>query len=168
MNLVFDFTVDKANNTIHITREFAADQDLVWDAFTRAEILEQWMAPKPLTVKTREMDFRVGGRWLYAMVSPEKVIGWSLMEFLEIDPKTSFTTRNSFCDENGNPGERGLSFSITKHSFEPADGKTTVRIEKKMASLAELEKFVAMGYKDGMGSALSNLDALLSAMVVKK
>ena len=35
MNLLFDFTVDKATATIHVTREFAADQDLVWDAFTK-------------------------------------------------------------------------------------------------------------------------------------
>ena len=33
MNLLFDFTVDKAKKTIFITREFAADLDLVWDAF---------------------------------------------------------------------------------------------------------------------------------------
>jgi uncharacterized protein YndB with AHSA1/START domain len=43
MNLLFDFTVDKATATIYITREFAADLDLVWDAFTKSEILEQWM-----------------------------------------------------------------------------------------------------------------------------
>ena len=69
MNLLFDFTVDKATATIHITREFAADLDLVWDAFTKAEILDQWMGPKPYRVQTKEMDFREGGRWLYAMIS---------------------------------------------------------------------------------------------------
>lgn len=69
MNLLFDFTVDKATSTIFITREFAADLDLVWDAFTNAEILDKWMGPKPYRVQTKEMDFRVGGRWLYTMVS---------------------------------------------------------------------------------------------------
>ena len=73
MNLLFDFTVDKATATIHVTREFAADLDLVWDAFTKAEILDQWMGPKPWRVQTKEMDFREGGRWLYAMISPENV-----------------------------------------------------------------------------------------------
>ena len=73
MNLLFDFTVDKATATIYITREFAADLDLVWDAFTKAEILDQWVGPKPYRVQTKEMDFRVGGRWLYAMLSAENV-----------------------------------------------------------------------------------------------
>ena len=45
MSLLFDFTVDKATNTIHVTREFAADLDLVWDAFTKSEMLDQWSAP---------------------------------------------------------------------------------------------------------------------------
>jgi uncharacterized protein YndB with AHSA1/START domain len=62
MNLLFDITVDKDAKTIFITREFAADLDLVWDAFTKAEILDQWTAPKPWRVRTKEMDFREGGR----------------------------------------------------------------------------------------------------------
>ena len=130
MNLLFDFTVDKATHTIHITREFAADLDLVWDAFTKAEILDQWMGPKPYRVQTKEMDFRVGGRWLYAMMTPENVaLGWSLAEFIDIRPKTSFTTKNSFSDENGNHVDKGFTFSITKNSFKAGDNKTTVHIE---------------------------------------
>ena len=60
--LLFDFAVDKAAKTVVITREFAADLPLVWDAFTKAELLDQWMAPKPWTARTKYMDFRVGGR----------------------------------------------------------------------------------------------------------
>jgi uncharacterized protein YndB with AHSA1/START domain len=56
-NLLFDFTVDKAAKTVHITREFDADLSLVWDAFTQAEILDQWVAPKPFVSKTKSMDF---------------------------------------------------------------------------------------------------------------
>src|SRR5580698_10576013 len=104
MNLLFDFTVEKDTATIYITREFAADLDLVWDAFTKAEILDQWMGPKPYRVHTKELDFRVGGRWLYTMMSPENVAtGWSLAVYIKIQPKSSFTTKNSFSDENGNP-----------------------------------------------------------------
>ena len=169
MNLLFDFTVDKATATIYITREFAADLDLVWDAFTKEELLDQWMGPTPWRVQTKEMDFREGGRWLYTMVSPEKESGrWSLAEFLEIRPKTSFTTKNSFSDENGNHADTGFTFSITRNEFTPGAGITTVHITKKMASLAELEQFVAMGYKEGMAMVMSNLDELLSALVPSK
>ena len=52
-NLLFDFTVDKAAKKVFITREFAADLSLVWDAFTTAEILDQWTAPAPFKSKTK-------------------------------------------------------------------------------------------------------------------
>jgi uncharacterized protein YndB with AHSA1/START domain len=170
MNLLFDFTVDKATATIYVTREFAADLDLVWDAFTKSEILDQWMGPKPYRVQTKEMDFRVGGRWLYAMMSPEKVpVRYSLAEFVEIQPKSSFTTKNSFSDENGNPTDSGFTFSITKNSFKAGIGKTTVQIVKKMESLAQLEKFIEGGYYEkGTAAGMKNLDEYFSSLVISK
>jgi uncharacterized protein YndB with AHSA1/START domain len=59
-NLLFDFTVDKAAKTVYITREFDAGLDLVWDAFTKAEILDQWVAPKPWTSRTKFMTGTLG------------------------------------------------------------------------------------------------------------
>ena len=170
MNLLFDFTVDKATATIYVTREFAADLDLVWDCFTKAEMLDQWMGPKPWRVQTKEMDFREGGRWLYAMVSPENVaIRWSLAEFVEILPKSSFTTKNSFSDENGNSIDTGFTFSLTKNSFKAGAEKTTVQIVKKMASLDELEQFIAGGYYEkGTAMGMNNLDEYLRSLVASK
>lgn len=170
MNLLFDFTVDKATSTIYITREFAADLDLVWDAWTKAELLDQWMAPKPWRAQTKEMDFREGGRWLYTMVSPENGPSgrWSLVEFIEIHPKSSFTTKNSFSDENGKPIDSGVTFSLTTNSFKAGAGTTTVHVVKKMASLAELEQFLAMGYKEGMAIVLQGLDEFLRTLVPSK
>ena len=171
MNLLFDFTVDKATATIFVTREFAADLDLVWDAFTKAEILDQWMGPKPWRVQTKEMDFRVGGRWLYTMISDENVTPtrYSLAEFVEILPKSSFTTKNSFSDENGNHVDSGFTFSITKNSFKAEGEKTTVQIVKKMQSLAQLEQFVAGGYYEkGTAMGMNNLDEYFLTLVTSK
>lgn len=162
MSLLFDFVVDKAKATIHVTREFAADADLVWDAWTKAEILDQWTAPRPWRAQTKEMNFQVGGRWLYAMISPENLFHWSLAEFIEINPKTSFLTKNSFSDENGNPVNS--AFSITRTSFKAAKGKTTVYVEKKFNDLADIEMMVARGFKEGMNAGLNNLDDYLTAI----
>jgi|SRR6516165_8686861 uncharacterized protein YndB with AHSA1/START domain len=168
MSLLFDFTVDKATNTIHVTREFAADLDLVWDAFTKSEMLDQWSAPKPWKARTKQMDFREGGRWLYAMISPENVAFWSLVEFIEIQYKSSFSTKNSFCDENGNPVTTGFTSSLTKNSFKAGAGTTTVQIVKKMANLSELEQFLARGFKEGLSAGLANLDEYLLTLVTNK
>jgi uncharacterized protein YndB with AHSA1/START domain len=166
MNLQFDFTVDKAAKTIHVTREFAADLDLVWDAFTKAEILDQWSAPKPWLARTKEMDFREGGRWLYAMVSPENVKHWSLVEFIKIQPKSSFSTKNSFCDENGNSINN--VFSLVKNSFRAGAETTTVHMEKKFDNLTDLEMMISKGFKEGLSMALNNLDEYFLAQVANQ
>jgi len=91
-----------------------------------------------------------------------------LAEFVEIQPKSSFTTKNSFSDENGNHLDSGFSFSMTKNAFKAEGEKTTVQIVKKMASLAELEQFVAMGYKEGISAGMVNLDEYLLALTTGK
>ena len=102
-NLLFDFTVDKATKTVSITREFDAELSLVWDAFTKKEILDQWWAPKPFASKTKVLDFKVGGRRFYAMVSPEGQERWIIQKYTSISPKTNFKFFNAFADENENP-----------------------------------------------------------------
>lgn len=164
MNLLFDFTVNRDNATINITREFDAGLDLVWDAWTKAEILDQWIAPKPWRAQTKELDFREGGRWLYAMLSPENKAHWSLAQFITIIDKSSFTSRNSFCDENGDALSNNFTSSITTTSFQYNGATTTVTVVKKMASLEQLEQFVTMGFKEGMSVTLGYLDELLATL----
>lgn len=166
MTLLFDFTVNKETKTIHITREFAADLDLVWDAFTLPEILDQWTAPKPWRSQTKEMDFRVGGRCLTAMISPENVYHWSVAEYVSIEPKSAFASRNAFCDENGTPANN--VFSLTKNSFEEGDGVTTVRVEKVFDNLEVIEMFVARGFKEGTAASMNNLDEYFNKLVTNK
>ncbi|HEY4109586.1 SRPBCC domain-containing protein [Puia sp.] len=166
MSLLFDFVADKATKTIYITREFAADLDLVWDAFTKAEILDQWYAPKPWRLRTKEMDFQEGGRWFYAMVSPENTERYSLVEFLNIQPKNTFSTKNTFSDENGN--SIGSAFSLVKNTFKAGTEITTLYVEKVFDDLATLEMMATNGFKEGTAMGFSNLDELLLTLVTNK
>ena len=124
-NLLFDFTVDKAAKTVYITREFDADLSLVWDAFTKKEILDQWWAPKPFSSKTKVLDFKVGGRRFYAMVSPEGQERWVIQKYTSISPKTNFKFFNAFADENENPELPGSEWD---HTFSDQNGTTKVSI----------------------------------------
>jgi uncharacterized protein YndB with AHSA1/START domain len=166
MNLLFDFTADKASKTIHITREFAADLDLVWDAFTKPEILVQWLAPKPFRAYIKEMDFTEGGRCLTAMISPENAYHWSLAEYIKIEPKSLFSSKNTFCDEDGN--NIGKASSITTNSFKAGQERTTVYVEKKFDDLAVLEMMATSGFKEGTAAGMNNLDELLRTLVIAK
>ena len=171
-NLLFDFTVDKKTKTVFVTREFAADISLVWDAFTKQEILDQWWAPKPWTSKTKFMNFEVGGKRFYAMVSPEGEERWSIQKFTSISPKTNFKMLNAFADKDENPelpgSEWDLNFSEQKaRPDEPVGrGKTKVSISIYNESLERMEK-MAEGFKIGFTATLENLEKLLITLSQK-
>ena len=155
-----EFTVDKVAQTVIIVRDFDADLSLVWDAFTKAEILDQWVAPKPFSAKTKYMDFKVGGRRFYAMVSPEGQERWILQKYTSITPKTNFKMFNVFADENENPEPTGSDWD---YSFSESEGKTTVRITIYNKDLARMEKMIEMGFKDGFTASLVNLENVLNS-----
>ena len=124
-NLLFDCTVDKAAKTIFITREFAAELTLVWDAFTKQELLDQWGAPAPMRIQTKHMNFEVGGRRFYAMISPDGQEHWLLWQYTSITPKTNFKVYNSFAAADETPELPGSEWD---YNFCEEEGKTTVRI----------------------------------------
>jgi uncharacterized protein YndB with AHSA1/START domain len=161
-NLLFDLTVDKAAKTVFITREFDAGLSLVWDAFTKPELLDQWVAPAPWKSKTKFMDFRVGGRRFYAMVSPEGQERWAIQKYTSISPKTNFKMFNAFADENENPELPGSDWDYT---FSEQDNKTTVHITIYNESLARMEKMIEMGFKEGFAMSMTNLENLLASKI---
>lgn len=160
-NLLFDFTVDKAAKKVFIIREFDADLSLVWDAFTKAEILDQWVAPKPYVSKTKFMDFKVGGRRFYAMVSPEGNERWALQRYTSISPKTNFKMFNAFADKDENPELPGSDWDYT---FTEGDGKTKVSITIYNESLARMEKMIEMGFTEGFKMSMKSLEDLLATL----
>ena len=163
-NLHFDFVVDKAAKMVTITREFAASQDLVWDAFTKPEYLDQWVAPAPFTAKTKYMNFEVGGKRFYAMVSPDGQMGWSIQEYRSITPKTHFSMFNAFADEHENPQLPGSEWD---YRFSEVNGKTTVQITIYNESLERMERMLQMGFKEGYTATLANLVNLLATLSSK-
>ena len=163
-NLLFDFTVDKITKTVFINREFAAELPLVWDAFTKPEILDQWVAPKPWASKTKFMDFKVGGRRFYAMVSPEGQERWAIQKYTSISPKTNFKLFNAFADKDENPELPGSDWNYT---FSEENGKTKVSITIYNESLARMEKMIEMGFTEGFKMSMNNLENLLASLSKK-
>ncbi len=160
-DLLFDFTVDKSTKTVLINREFAAALPLVWDAFTKQEILDQWWAPKPWESRTKYMDFEVGGKRFYAMVSPEGLESWSLQEYTSISPKTNFKMLNAFADKNEIPQLPGSNWDL---SFSEENGTTKVSITITNDSLERMEKMIKMGFQGGFTMTLNYLENLLEEL----
>jgi uncharacterized protein YndB with AHSA1/START domain len=157
-----EFVVDKEAKTVEITKEFDAPRDLVWDAYTKPELLDKWWAPKPLTSRTKAMDFREGGRRFYAMVMPDGQERWAVQKYTSITPKTNFKFFNAFSDENENLQLPGSDWDF---NFSETDGKTTVSISIYNESLERMERIMADGgFQEGTKMQLQKLEELLASM----
>lgn len=157
-----DFVVDKEAKTVSITKEFAAGLDLVWDAYTKAELLDQWWAPKPFTSRTKVLDFEVGGRRFYAMVSPDGAERWAVQKYTSITPKSNFKFFNAFADAEENLQLPGSDWNF---NFSESDGKTTVNVSIYNESLERMERIMADGgFQKGTEAQLENLEKLLEQL----
>jgi uncharacterized protein YndB with AHSA1/START domain len=155
-----EFIVNKETKTVLITKEFDAPRDLVWDAYTKAELLDQWWAPKPMTSRTKVMEFREGGRRFYAMVSPDGQERWAVQEYKSITPKTNFKFFNTFADADEN---RQLPGSDWDFNFSEENGRTKVSISIYNESLERMERIMADGgFQKGTEAQLKNLEDLLA------
>ena len=159
--LLSDFTVDKTTKTVVIIREFDAGLSLVWDAFTKAEILDQWAGPKPWVSRTKYMHFEVGGRRLYAMAGPEGQESWIIQQYTSITPKTHFKMFNAFADKDGNPQLPGSDWD---YDFSEQNGITKVRITIFNESLERMERLLETGFKEGVTMTIDTLEELLETL----
>ncbi len=158
-DLLFDFSVDKTAKKVFITREFDAEQSLVWDAFTKREILDQWTAPEPWKAKTKHMNFEVGGKRFYAMLGPEGQEQWIIQKYTSITPKSNFKLFNAFADKNEKPELPGSDWD---YNFSEKNGITKVSISIHNESFERMDSLLE-GFKQGFTQALENLDGFLSA-----
>ena len=154
----FELIVDKEAKIVSITREFAAKLSLVWDVYTKPELLDQWWAPKPWTSKTKFMNFEVGGKRFYAMVSPEGVERWAIQKYTSITPKTNFKFFNTFADKDENPELPGSDWDL---NFSEKNGNTIVFISIYNESFERMERMLELGFKEGTAVQLNNLEELL-------
>jgi len=157
-----EFIVDKSTKTVLITKEFDAPREMVWDAYTKAELLDQWWAPKPMTSRTKVMEFREGGRRFYAMVSPDGQERWAVQQYKSITPRSNFKFFNAFADADENPQLPGSDWDF---NFSEQDGKTKVSISIYNESLERMERIMADGgFQKGTEAQLENLETLLAGL----
>lgn len=156
----FDFLVNEEKNTITIKRSFAAKRQMVWDCYTKSELLDRWFAPKPLTTKTKFMEFSEGGHWHYAMVEPNGQEYWGRMDYQTIEPIDNYTSLDGFCDDTGtlNPAFPRSKWNVT---FSDVVTHTLVETVVSYASSEALQQVINMGLKEGLTSTMERLDELL-------
>ncbi len=154
------FEKDIPNKQMTVTRSFNGTLPLLWKAWTTAEILDQWWAPKPFRNETKSMDFREDGAWLYSMVSPQNERHYCRADYKTIFPEQSFSYVDSFTDENGTPtGFPGMNWL---NVFSEDNGTTTVKVNITFKDEEAMDKIIEMGFKEGFTMGMNNLDEYLA------
>ena len=156
------YTPHSDNKSMTVDRYFDAPVADVWQAWTDADLLDQWWAPKPWKANTKSMDFREGGAWIYSMDGPDGSKQPCKVTYYNVKPINSFGSDSGFCDENGNMQD---SFPVMhwSNNFTPEGEGTNVRVEINFDTEAGLQQVVAMGFKEGFEMGHSNLDELLAS-----
>ena len=153
---------DLASRKLNVKRAFNAPVEKVWKAWTDANILDQWWAPRPWRAETKSMNFTVGGAWLYCMAGPEGEKAWCHVAFTAITPGQSFAATTHFCDENGTI-DTNFPAMHWKNLFKATDTGAMVETTISFDKDEDLETIVKMGFEGGFTMALGNLDELLEA-----
>ena len=104
-----------------VTRIFDAPRELVWKAWTDPKYVAQWWGPKGFTAPHCEMDFRVGGKYLFCMRSPDGQEFWNGGEFHEIVPHEKIVSSMHFADSQGNkvdPAHYGIEHESIENAHD--------------------------------------------------
>lgn len=154
------FTKDLPNKKMYVTREFSANLEQVWQAWTDPKILDNWWAPKPWKANTKSMNFKDGGTWLYCMEGPAGEKHWGIASFNKIIQHKSYEGIDSFCDENG---KIITEYPTTqwKNKFSATENGTKVEVEMTFSSEEALKQIIEMGFEQGFTMAHGNLDEIL-------
>jgi uncharacterized protein YndB with AHSA1/START domain len=110
--------------------------DKVWANWVETEAMQKWWSPKHYTAPVIKSDFKVGGKYLFSMRSPEGKMSWNTGHYTEIVPNEKIVMTMSFSDENGNvvpasqyglPGEWNKEIVVTTE-FKSLAGKTHIKV----------------------------------------
>ncbi|AKB13025.1 Uncharacterized conserved protein YndB, AHSA1/START domain [Methanosarcina thermophila] len=148
-----------------ITRVFDAPRDLVWKAWTEPEHVMEWWGPKGFTAPIVKTDFRVGGKSLLCMRSPEGEDYWSTGVYREIVEPEKIVTTDSFSDAQGNvvpASHYGMSGDwpselLVTVTFEEDDGKTKLTLRHEGFPDRENRDLAKAGWSESLDKLAEHL-----------
>lgn len=148
--------------SIVVTRTFDAPARLVFEACSKPEYVAQWFGPRGWPITLCEIDFRLGGRYRFAMTGPSGQQNTPFGgEYLEIVPDQKIVFDNTFEE----PGAETLIVTMT---FEEQDEQTTLTIHTLFSSVEARDVHLKAGYVQGTDSGLDQLADVLAAMRAKE
>jgi uncharacterized protein YndB with AHSA1/START domain len=145
----------KSEREFVVTRTINGPAHLVFEAWTKAELLKRWWVPKSagMSLLSCEADVRVGGGYRLVFSHPAFPEPMAFFgKYLEVTPHSRLVWTN----EEGDDGQ-----VVTTVTFEEKNGKTLLVVHDLYPSKEALEGAIASGATSGMPEQLEQLDELL-------
>ena len=150
-------TVERTSDReVVVTRTFDAPARLVFEAWTKPELFEQWWVPRSMgmTLRSCELDVRTGGK--YRLVfgdDPENPTAF-FGEYLDVVPNQRIVWTNEESRADG---------SVTTVTLEEKNGKTTLVLSELYPTKEALDA-AGTGAQEAMTETFGQLDELLASL----
>ena len=148
-----------------IARTFNGPARIVFDAYTRPELVARWWAPQShgVSIVKCEADVRAGGSYRYVLrVGPEHEMAFS-GQYLEVTPPTRLVFTQWFepTASGVQPGDQSITITVT---FEERDGETHF-LSRTVCPTPELrDTIIASGMESGMRETMDQLERLVGTL----
>src|ERR1700722_566489 len=141
----------KSERELVITRTFNGPARIVFEAWTKPELLKRWWAPKStgMSLVTCDIDLRAGGSYRFEFGKETSVAMAFFGKYLEVTPPSRLVWTNEESDGG----------SVTTVTFEEKDGKTLLTLSEAYPTTESFDRNV--GSTDGLPEQFDQLDALL-------
>lgn len=133
-----DNLVGVAERTMVLQRVIKAPRQVVWGAWMNPETLPEWWGPEGFSCRTRRIDLRTGGEWVFDMIAPDGTIYPNHHRYGEVRPDDRIGYTLLW-------GENGPKHADAWAAFEEADGATTVTLGMVFSTAAEFEEARGFG-----------------------
>ena len=165
-------TVNETGRMV-VTRVFDAPRELVWKAWTDPKYVMQWWGPKGFTAPFCEIDFRVGGKFLLSMRTPDGWEGWNGGEYYEIVPYEKIVSSMYFSDSKGNkiePEQLGIELEAIDDAHNVILFEDIGNGQTKLTFIGNetMQNAIESGQLEGWAEQLDKLAAVVAGLVQTK
>jgi len=142
----------KSDRELVVTRVFDGPPHIVFEAWTRPELLKRWWTPKStgMSLLSCEADVRAGGSYRFEFGHGASETMAFFGRYLEVTPPSRLVWTNDESDGG----------AVTTVTFEEQGGKTLLVLRERYPSKEALDQAIA-GMEGGMPEQFAQLDELL-------
>ena len=156
-----------------VTRVFDAPREVVWKAWTDPQYVKQWWGPKGFTTPFCTMDFRVGGKYLVCMKSPDGQEFWNGGEYHEIVPYEKIVSSMHFADPEGNKVDAahyGIEHEAIENTYDVILFEDFGNGQTKLTFIGNetMENATESGQVEGWKEILEKFAAVIAGLVQAK